>query len=120
MTRQQNPPKSTAPTPSPGARSHFTAGVTDHEEGIEGLEPHCLDTEEVTSPDLCSVPPEKGSPAGRWFAVMPNAHVLGNGPCRDREFQPRQLRLDAPLTPQDVLRGHAAYKQSEFVAYGAP
>jgi len=58
---------------------HFAAGVTDHEEGIEGLEPQRLDTEEVTSPGLRSVPLEKGSPAGQWFAVMPNAHVLGNG-----------------------------------------
>src|SRR6185369_8512092 len=99
---------------------NLTAGVTDHEEGIEGLEAQCLDTEEVTGPDLCSVPFEKGSPAGRWFAVMPNAHVLGNGSRRDRKSQPRQLRLDSPLTPQDVLRGHAAYKQSEFVAYRAP
>jgi hypothetical protein len=99
---------------------HFTAGVTDHEEGIEGLELQRLDTEEVTSPDRRGVPFEKGSPTGRWFAVMPNAHVLGNGSRRDRESQPRQLRLDSPLTPQDVLRGHAANKQSEFVAYGAP
>ena len=62
---------------------HFTAGVTDHEEGIEGLEPQRLDTEEVTSPGLRSVPLEKGSPAGRLFAVMLNAHVLGNGSRRE-------------------------------------
>jgi hypothetical protein len=29
---------------------HFTAGVTDYEEGIEGLEPQRLDTEEARSP----------------------------------------------------------------------
>jgi hypothetical protein len=64
---------------------HFAAGVADHEEAIEGLEPQGLDAEEVTGPDLRSVPFEKGSPARRWFSVVRPAHVLGNRSGRDFE-----------------------------------
>src|SRR5260370_23993140 len=41
--------------------------------------------------DLSGVPFKKGSPAGRWFSVVGQAHVLGNGSGRDLESQPRQL-----------------------------
>jgi hypothetical protein len=60
------------------------------------------------------VPYEEGWPAGRWFSVARQAHVLGNGSGRDLESQLRQLGLDPPLTLQDILRGHAPDQQSEL------
>jgi len=43
---------------------HFTAGVADYEEGMEGLKPQSLDAEKITDPDLRSVPIQEGSPTG--------------------------------------------------------
>jgi hypothetical protein len=82
---------------------HFAAGVTYHEEDIEGLEENRLDADEVASPDFTGMLCEEVPPPGRWFPTMRPTHVLGNGSRRDFKPQPRQLGLDPPLTPQGVL-----------------
>src|ERR1019366_5025634 len=46
--------------------------------------------------------------------------VLGNGSSRDFVPQPRQLRLDPPLAPQRVLRGHTSDEQSELTPDRVP
>ena len=58
---------------------HFAAGMADHEEDMEGLEPQSLNAEKVAGPNLRSVAFEKASPTGRWSSVVRQAHVLGNG-----------------------------------------
>ena len=82
---------------------HFAAGVMDHEEDIESPKEDGLDTEEVTGPDIHSVPLEEGPPTRRRHAVIGAAHVFGDGARRDIEAQPGQLRLDPALTPQRIL-----------------
>ena len=43
---------------------HFAAGMTNHEEDIEGLEENGLHTDEVASPDFGGMPMEKAPPPG--------------------------------------------------------
>ena len=43
---------------------HFAAGMTNHEEDIEGLEENGLHTDEVASPDFGGMPMEKAPPSG--------------------------------------------------------
>jgi hypothetical protein len=85
----------------------FPTGMMNDEKDIDRPEEDCLDAEEVTGSDFVGVRGEKTSPDWRWFSLMDASHVLGDGPCRDREAQSCQLRVDTFLSPQDVLGRHA-------------
>src|SRR5262249_44206279 len=47
-------------------------------------------------------------------------HILGYRSCGDFEPQPRQLRLDPPLTPNSVLHGHPPDQGAQFGSIWGP
>jgi hypothetical protein len=98
----------------------FATGMADHEEDVERSEENRLHADEVASPNLASVLLEKVAPPGRWLSPMRPTHVLGDGSSRDFVPQPRQLRLDPPLAPQGILRGHTSDEQSELARDRVP
>ncbi len=60
--------------------------MMDHEEDIEGSEKDRLDAEEITGPDISSVPLEEFPLARRRSPVIGSAHILGDGPNRDSKL----------------------------------
>jgi xanthine dehydrogenase molybdenum-binding subunit len=73
--------------------------VMHHEEDVQRPEEHRPYPEEVARPDVLGMAGQERPPGGRWNAVVGPAHVLGDGPGRHRESQPRELCLDTPLSP---------------------
>src|ERR1019366_10300136 len=92
----------------------FATGMAYHEEDVERSEENRLRADKIASPNLASVLLEKDTPPGRWLSPMRSTHVLGDGSSADFIPQPRQFRLDPPLAPQGVLRGHTPDEQSEL------
>jgi hypothetical protein len=59
-------------------------------------------------------------PGGRGHAVIGAAHILGDGPGRHGESQPRELCLDTSLSPQAILDGHAPDQGPQDPRQGRP
>ena len=94
--------------------------VVHHEEHVQRPEEHRPHPEEVARPDVLGMACQEPPPGGRWDAVIGPAHVLGDGPGRHRESQPRELCLDTPLSPQAILDGHAPDQGPQGPRQGRP
>ena len=81
--------------------------VVHHEEDVQRPEEHRPHPEEVARPDVLGMVCQQLPPGGRGDAVIGPPHVLGDGPGRHGESEPRELCLDTPLSPQAILDGHA-------------
>jgi hypothetical protein len=93
---------------------NLPAGMMDHEKHVQQSERDRSDAEEIARPDLWAVLPQEWPPSGGRPATMCSLHILGD--CSRRNFEPkaRQLRLDPPLTPKSIFRGHSADKGPKF------
>jgi hypothetical protein len=94
--------------------------VVHHEEDLQRPEEDRPHTEEVARPDVLGMAGQQLPPCGRGDAVIGPAHVLGYGPGRHGEAEPRELCPDTALSPQAILDGppgvfHAAWQKERTV-----
>jgi hypothetical protein len=78
---------------------NFPVGVINNEEHIKRMKEDRPHAEEVAGPNRRRVLLEERAPTRRRLAIPRTTHILSNGPRRDPETKPCQLRLDPPLTP---------------------
>jgi hypothetical protein len=94
--------------------------VVHHEEYVQRSEEDRPHPEEVARPDILGMVCQQRPPGGREDAVIGPPHVLGDGPGRHGESEPRELCLDTPLSPQAILDGHAPDQGPQGPLQGRP